>query len=94
MTSARNYANAIVGALFAIGGFAFAQQATATEPVAMSGLTLAEFEKLHKVLQPPKDELWRTIPWHVSILEGREAAAKSGKPIFVWVASGEPLGCG
>jgi hypothetical protein len=61
---------------------------------ATSGLTLAEFEKLHKELQPPKDELWRTIPWHVSILEGREAAAKSGKPIFVWVASGEPLGCG
>ena len=59
-----------------------------------SGLTPAEFEKLHKELQPPKDELWRTIPWHVSILEGRAAAAKAGKPIFVWVASGEPLGCG
>ena len=58
------------------------------------GLRIAEFEKLHKELQPPKDELWRTIPWHVSILEGRAAAAKSGKPIFVWVASGEPLGCG
>ena len=61
---------------------------------AKGGLTLAEFEKLHKELQPPDNELWRTIPWHVSILEGREAAAKSKKPIFVWVASGEPLGCG
>ena len=58
------------------------------------GLTLAEFTKLHQELQPPKDELWRTIPWHVSIVEGREAAAKAKKPIFVWVASGEPLGCG
>src|SRR5262245_60557054 len=57
-------------------------------------LTLAEFEKLHKDLQPPKDELWRSIPWQVSILEGRELAAKTKKPIFVWVASGEPLGCG
>src|SRR5262245_51029022 len=57
-------------------------------------LTMAEFEKRHKELQPPDDELWRTIPWHVSILEGRDAAAKAGKPIFVWVASGEPLGCG
>ena len=65
----------------------------AQEP-AQSGLTLADFDKLHKELQPPRDELWRTIPWHVSILEGREAAAKNGKPIFVWVASGEPLGCG
>ena len=61
---------------------------------ANSGLTMAEFEKLHKELQPPDNELWRTIPWQVSILEGRELAAKTKKPIFVWVASGEPLGCG
>jgi hypothetical protein len=57
-------------------------------------LTVAEFEKLHKELQPPADELWRSIPWHVSIVEAQHAAAKNGKPIFVWVASGEPLGCG
>jgi hypothetical protein len=59
-----------------------------------SPLGAVEFEKLHRELQPPKDELWRSIPWHVSILEGREQAAKDRKPIFVWVASGEPLGCG
>ena len=59
-----------------------------------AGLTVGEFEKLHKELQPPKDEPWRSIPWQVSILEGRELAAKTKKPIFVWVASGEPLGCG
>ena len=59
-----------------------------------AGLSLADFDKLHKELQPPKDELWRSIPWRVSIVEAREAAAKEKKPIFVWVASGEPLGCG
>lgn len=58
------------------------------------GLTEGEFAKLHQELQPPKDELWRSIPWQVSILEGRELAAKTQKPLFVWVASGEPLGCG
>ena len=58
------------------------------------GLTVAEFEKLHKEVQPPKDELWRTISWKVTLLDAREEAVKSGKPIFVWVASGEPLGCG
>ena len=58
------------------------------------GLTQTDFEKLHKELQPPDNELWRSIPWHVSILEGREEAVKTKKPIFVWVASGEPLGCG
>jgi hypothetical protein len=58
------------------------------------GLTPGEFEKLHKDLLPPRDELWRSIPWHASILEGRQLAAREKKPIFVWVASGEPLGCG
>ena len=86
MTSTRFLATALVGAVLV-------SLHHAQEPV-KSGLTLAEFEKLHKELQPPKDELWRTIPWHVSIVEGQHAAAKSGKPIFVWVASGEPLGCG
>jgi len=57
-------------------------------------LTDAEFKKLHQELQPPKDELWRSVPWKVSILDARDQAAKEGKPIFVWVASGEPLGCG
>jgi len=67
---------------------------TAILCVLQDGFSVDEFQKLHKQLQPPKDELWRSIPWKVSILDAREEAAKVGKPIFVWVASGEPLGCG
>jgi hypothetical protein len=78
---------AVASSIFGAGIPLFAQEPT-------KGLSLAEFTKLHKELQPPDDELWRSIPWHVSIVEGRELAAKTKKPIFVWVASGEPLGCG
>ena len=70
-----------------------ADQPAAPEKGAV-GLSLADFEKLHRQLQPPKDERWRSIPWQISIVEARELAAKEKKPIFVWVASGEPLGCG
>ena len=91
MTLPRSFAAVL--ALAAVVGLAVDASSQAQEP-AKSGLTMADFEKLHKELQRPEDELWRTIPWHVSILEGREEAAKTGKPIFVWVASGEPLGCG
>lgn len=80
-----------IGAAFI--GLCLATPLIGQEP-AKTPLSVAEFEKLHKELQPPKDELWRTIPWHVSIVEAQHAAAKTGKPIFVWVASGEPLGCG
>ena len=56
-------------------------------------LTLAEFEKLHKDLQPPADELWRTIPWKMSILEARALAVQEKKPLVLRVRSGHPLGC-
>jgi hypothetical protein len=69
-------------------------ESPAGDPIAKSELSADTFEKLHKELQPDRDELWRSIPWHASILEGREQAAKEKKPIFVWVASGEPLACG
>jgi hypothetical protein len=58
------------------------------------GLSLPEFEKLHREVRPPDQERWRSIPWKVSVVEAREEALKAGKPLFVWVASGEPLGCG
>ena len=57
------------------------------------GLPDAEFEKLHKQLQPPADELWRTVPWKTSILEARALAAKEKKPLVMRVRSGHPLGC-
>jgi hypothetical protein len=79
--------------LAAAAGMAFPSLAAAEEPRA-EPLSAADFEKLHRELQPPRDEPWRSIPWHVSILEAREQAARDKKPIFVWVASGEPLGCG
>ena len=83
----------IGAALAALVAFCNVLSLQAQQP-ANSGLSMADFEKLHKELQPPDNELWRSIPWQVSILEGRELAAKTKKPIFVWVASGEPLGCG
>ncbi len=86
------FASVVVVAAAIIGLHATAPL-LAAQP-ATGGLTPAEFEKLHKELQPPKDELWRSIPWQVSIVEGQQAAVKVKKPIFVWVASGEPLGCG
>jgi len=60
---------------------------------AAEALTLAEFDKLHKQLQPSKDELWQTIPWKVSVLEARQLAAKEKKPIVMRVRAGHPLGC-
>ena len=58
------------------------------------GLTLQEFEKLHKELQPPKDEAWLSIPWKTDLLEARAAAAEQKKPILIWSMDGNPLAAG
>ena len=57
------------------------------------GLTVDEFKTLHAQLQPAKGELWRTIPWKVSLIEGQALAARTKKPLFIWAMDGHPLGC-
>ena len=60
---------------------------------AAGDLTVSEFRTLHRQLQPRQDEVSRTIPWKVSLLEAQRAAAREKKPLFVWAMDGHPLGC-
>ncbi len=57
------------------------------------GLSQSEFQRLHELLQPDKQELWQTIPWKISLLDAQHAAAREHKPIFMWAMDGHPLGC-
>lgn len=54
------------------------------------GLSLAEFTKLHKELQL-KSQPWATIPWQLSLTEGRQQAAREKKPIFLMTGTGHLL---
>lgn len=58
-----------------------------------SQLSPAEFEELHRLLQPTKPEPWQNVPWKLSIRDAQNQAAKEKKPIFMLVRSGHPLGC-
>jgi hypothetical protein len=69
----------------AASGFALAQN------VQRDGIPRAEFESLFKQLHI-KNQPWATIPWKVSVTEARELAAKTGKPIFLVVNTGNCLG--
>ncbi|OAI48959.1 hypothetical protein AYO44_06640 [Planctomycetaceae bacterium SCGC AG-212-F19] len=55
-----------------------------------TGLTLADFEKLHKQVKFTKTGMW-AIPWHASLTEAREQAAKEKKPIFLMTSHGHSL---
>jgi hypothetical protein len=52
-----------------------------------------QFKRLHAQLQPAEDEAWRGLPWRLSVLEARAAAAAEKMPVYMLVRSGHPLGC-
>jgi hypothetical protein len=69
-----------------------AAQATQALETREAGLTVAEFEKLKPVLDL-KNQAWTTIPWKYSLTEARRLAAKTQKPIFMVVNTGNVMGC-
>jgi hypothetical protein len=62
--------------------------------LALQGLGEPEFRELHDKLKPPAGEIWRSIPWRISLVEAQNEAAREKKPIFIWSMDGNPLGCG
>jgi hypothetical protein len=58
-----------------------------------AGLTDAEFKEL-KARLDVHNQPWASISWQVSLTEARELAAKTRKPIFMAVGTGNPLGWG
>jgi hypothetical protein len=53
-----------------------------------------QFAKLLAMIKPHADEAkWEEIPWMTNLWEARKKAAAEGKPLFVWSASAESLGC-
>ena len=52
-------------------------------------LSAEQIDKLHKLIKPQAGESrWMEIDWHPSVWEGRQKAAKEGKPLFIWAGSG------
>jgi len=48
-----------------------------------------QLAKLHKLIKPQAGESrWMEIAWFPSAWEGRQKAAKEGKPLFIWAGSG------
>jgi hypothetical protein len=53
-----------------------------------------QFEKLQAMIKPHPDEAkWEEIPWMTNLWEARKKAAAEGKPLFVWSAEADVLGC-
>ena len=77
-----------------LAGSAVSQEKQKTPAPDTDHLSDANFPIIFDALQPPKVEPWKSIPWHISIVEAAQQAEKEGKPVFMWQADGWPLGCG
>ena len=50
-------------------------------------------EKISPLLPKPDEERWLQIPWRSDFASARAEANRDGKPIFLWMMDGNPLGC-
>ena len=39
------------------------------------------------------EQSWTAVNWLGELWEGRQQAARKGKPMFIWAMNGHPLGC-
>lgn len=72
-----------------IGTGAAAQDTGAPRPI-----DPADFDRLFAMIRPqPGEQRFWQVPWTLTVTEARVAAAREGKPIFVWAgAGGAPIG--
>ena len=50
-------------------------------------------ELVAPLLPTDMENKWLRIPWRTDVLVARREAAQQGKPIFMWMMDGDPLGC-
>ncbi|MGI9473710.1 MAG: hypothetical protein ACR2NZ_19365 [Rubripirellula sp.] len=63
------------------------------KPMLAAELTDAKCSQLLTELEPGREEVWRTIPWKLAVLDAQRIASEEDKPIFIWAMDGHPLGC-
>ncbi|MBI3725433.1 hypothetical protein HY251_16005 [bacterium] len=61
--------------------------------LADDGAKTALDEEIRKVLPRPEEERWLEVPWRSDLALARFEANEQGKPIFLWLMDGDPLGC-
>jgi len=65
---------------------------TAVPSFEVASLPADQWTKLRAGVLPPAEK-WTEIPWETDIPAARQRAAREGKPVFLWIMDGHPLGC-
>jgi hypothetical protein len=49
--------------------------------------------RVETVLPTAAEDRYLTIPWRQDLMAARLEAQREGKPLFLWIMNGHPLGC-
>ncbi len=49
-------------------------------------------QKIASVLPTPAEDKFLKIPWRQDLMAARLESQQTGKPIFLWLMNGDPLG--
>lgn len=49
-------------------------------------------ERFEELLPQPHEQAFLKTAWHHDLLEARAEAERTGKPLFMWLMDGNPLG--
>src|SRR5262249_43104752 len=98
---ARNYSvRQILCTLTAVGALSLMKGGVAAQSPAEKPKQTADQQRhdslmrLHPMIRPRGGEAaWSNIAWITDLWEARKKAAAEGKPIFVWSAEADPMGC-
>jgi hypothetical protein len=50
-------------------------------------------QQLRALLPTPEEQRWLEVPWRTNLMAARAEAQRLGRPLFLWVMDGHPLGC-
>ncbi len=76
--------------LFLIGCATTTPQNSEIEEVLQSRM----LDEWSTIIEPSASaRAWQLIPWYPDLLSGAQAAAKTQKPLLLWLMNGHPLGC-
>lgn len=63
------------------------------EPAALLEETQPHDQCVAQLLPSATEDRWLEIDWRSDLLRARREANAEGKPMFMWLMDGNPLGC-
>jgi hypothetical protein len=49
--------------------------------------------RVASIVPTPEEDRWLNVPWRANAMQARLEAQNLGRPLFLWIMNGNPMGC-